>query len=346
MSKEIEETTDEQKQKVLYLSYENIPKRVIQGEIFPITIKILSTVQDATDIHYELLYAQGLTSLNELPERQKRSKYFYDTFYFKANEVGARLPDFEVEARDVNASRYKKSLLEGEELNVIALNPDSKFSNIIANAFELMDYKTSSYDNEHNIVIFVARAFNADLHDIHLRHVKKQGIESVVGDFFESRVTYYAIIDKNIEELRFSYFNLHTNNFSMLSVPIIVEDDSVATQTDLTPKDQSKERLKSFIALGIAFFGFVLFLWRKKYIYTLLIILPLGYVLVSVLPSKEVCVRQGANIYLLPLSHGTIFEMTQKQLFLHKEGSVKGFVKVKLDNEKIGWIADEDICTY
>ena len=340
------ESTDVFDQKVLYLSYENIPKRVIQGEIFPVTIKTLSTIQDVDTIHYSFLDLKGVTPLNEQPERQRRSKYWYDTFYFKVNDAEAMLPTFEVQISDSSGLKYRKSTLSAEPLNVIVLNPDNKFSHIIANAFELMEYKTSSYDNEHNIVVFVARAFNADLHDFYLHGVKKQGIESVVGDFFESRITYYAVIEKNIEELRFSYFNLHTNNFSTLSVPIIVQDDSVATQTDLAPKDQSKERVKILIALGIAFLGFSLYIMRRKYIYMIVVLLPLGYVAMSIIPSKEVCVKQGSNIYLLPLANGTIFETTRQQRFLHKEGSVKNFVKVKLENEKIGWVANEDICAY
>ena len=58
---------------VLYLSYEDIPSRVIKGEIFSITIKALSTVKYFTDITYKLSTLQGLKLLTKSPIRQKKT---------------------------------------------------------------------------------------------------------------------------------------------------------------------------------------------------------------------------------------------------------------------------------
>jgi hypothetical protein len=44
--------------------------------------------------------------------------------------------------------------------------------------------------------------------------------------------------------------------------------------------------------------------------------------------------------------NGTIFETTKGIQKLQKEGTIKGFVKVKLENERIGWVEDENICSY
>lgn len=236
-------TLAQKEQKVLYLTYEHIPKRVIQGEVFSVTLKTLSTVRNYIDVTYTLADAQGLEVLSEVPERRESTKYLYDTFYFIAKEKDARLPSFEAKLLTDTYDTYKTTTLAGEGLNIISLNPRRNFSHVIANSFELMEYKTSSYDSEHNIVIFVARAFNSDLSSIKLGGIEKQGIESISGDHVESRVTYYAVIDKKMEELSFSYFNLHTNNFLQVTIPIIVEEDTVVTQTDLKPTDQSKEQI-------------------------------------------------------------------------------------------------------
>ena len=113
-----------------------------------------------------------------------------------------------------------------------------------------------------------------------------------------------------METLSFSYFNLKKNNFELVDIPIILDDDSVTTQSDLKPKDQSRERLKLSIAGVIALVAFIFILWRTKYIYFVFIIIPLAYIAYIAIPSKEVCIKVGAEIYLLPLHNGNIFELT------------------------------------
>jgi len=100
------------------------------------------------------------------------------------------------------------------------------------------------------------------------------------------------------------------------------------------------------IAAGVAFIAFIFILWRKKYIYMIFIIISLIYIIYLAIPQKDVCIKEGSQLHLLPVHNGTIFETTQSQYNLPKEGQIKGFVKVKLHNNKIGWVRNEDICSY
>lgn len=330
--------------KVIYLNYEEIPTRVIKGEIFPLTIKSLSTLREHKDIEYSFSNYSGLKILDATPLREKKGKYFYDTFNFLVTSKWAKLPDVEASLSD--SQEYDSSKLVGKNLNVISLNPKKDFSNIIANSLKLEDYKTTSYDKEHNIVVFVASALNADLGSMQFKDLYKQGIESLQDSYLESRITYFVVIDKRVENFSFTYFNLQSNSFSLLNIPIIVDDDSVTTQSDLKPKDQSKERLKMSIAGGVALVAFLFILFRKKYIYLIFLTLPLAYIAYLAIPAKEICIRAGSDIHLLPVENGTIFETTQEKITLLQEGSSRNFTKVKLHNEKIGWVKNEDICTY
>ncbi|MDF1883850.1 hypothetical protein JHD49_07875 [Sulfurimonas sp. SAG-AH-194-C21] len=330
--------------KVIYLSYDNVPQRVIKGEIFPITLKSLSTVRDFEDIEYKFSNKSGLKILNEIPDRVEKGKYFYDTFYLLSTARWAKLPD--VNATLIASEDYNSTLIRGSKLNVVTLNPRKNFSKIIANNFEIIEYKTTIFDNNHNIIVLVAHAQNSDIQAMHFENVFKQGIESASESYLDSKITYFLVIDKKIENFSFSYFNLLQNKFSTIIIPIVVEDDSVTTQSDLKPKDQSKERLKMQIAGVIALIAFVFILWRRKYIYLILLIIPLIYIAYLAVPEQEICIKQGAQIRLLPVDNGTIFETASSQYTLLKEGSVDNFVKVKLKNEKIGWVKNEDICSY
>ncbi len=330
--------------KVIYLSHEELPSRVIKGEIFPLTIKSLSTVREFSDIDYNFSNAAGVELIEKVPQREIKGKYFYDTFYFLATSSSAKLPD--IEASLIASQEYNSTLLSGTPLNIITLNPKKNFSNIIAENFEIVQYKTTSYDKEHNIVIFIASALRSNIKDLHFNNIYKQGIESINESYKESRITYFVILDKKIENFSFSYFNLLKNNFLTLNIPIMVEEDSVATQSDLKPKDESKERLKLLIAAISAAVLLLFILFRKKYIYLFLMLLPVGYIVYIIVPDETLCIKKGARIQLLPVDNGTVFQTTSEISYLQKEGSSAAFKKVKLKNEKIGWVRDEDICSY
>lgn len=330
--------------KVIYLSYDETPQRVIKGEIFRVTYKTLSTVKNFSDVLYEFSDHNGLKILDEAPQRVKNGKYYYDTFHMQAVSNNAKLPD--VEAFLMAPHDYNSTVLQGEKLNVITLNPPKNFSHIIADDLILQKYKTTVYDNTHNIVIFVASAQNSDLKQMHFNDVYKQGIESISEGYSNPEITYFLVIDKKIENFSFSYFNLPKNKYVQVTIPIVVSDDSVTTQSDIRPRDQSHDRLKMYIAAAVALVGFILILLRRKYFYLLFIIIPLVYIIYLAKPQEEVCIKKGAQIHLLPVENGTIFETTQTQYNLTKEGSVQNFTKVKLTNDKIGWVKNEDTCTY
>jgi hypothetical protein len=331
--------------KVIYLNYEKTPSRVLKGEIFSVTIKALSTVKEFMDITYALSDSKGLKLLSNSPLRGTDSKYYYETFHFLATSDTIRLPDITATLIGYKDEVYRTTTLQGRALNAILLNPKKNFSNIVANSFEILEYKTTNYDTIHNIVIFVATATNCDISALNLSGVYKQGIESITESYFDSKITYYAIIDKKLENLSFSYFNLEKNKFIPIYIPIIVEDDSVTTQSDLKPKNQSHEILKMAVAAAIAIVALLVILLRKKYIYLVFVILPLAYIVYLGVPSKEICIKENSNIYLLPLANGTIFETTSSRYHLQKEDEIKGWIKVQLKDEKIGWVKNEDICS-
>ena len=330
--------------KVIYVSYDEIPKRVIQGEIFTVTLKTLSTIQNYDDIIYEFSNARGLKILDEVPIREQKGKFLYDTFHLLSTASVAKLPD--VNASLIASKEYNSTFIEGEKLNVIKLNPKKNFSNIIADNLLLNEYKTTNYDNRHNIIIFVLSGENTNIDALHFNNVYKQGKESSTNSYLASKITYFVVVDKQLEHFSFSYFNLLTNRFELIDIPVIVDDDSVTTQSDLKPRDQSHDIQKMYAAAAVAILGFILVILRRRIIYLLLIFLPLGYILYLSSPEEMICIKKGAPIHLLPVDNGTIFETTQTKISLPKEGATNRYIKIKLNNNKIGWVKNEDTCSY
>ena len=339
------DSANEVQKKVLYLNYVELPKRLIKGELFSVTIRTLSVIKDFEDIEYRLFNAKDVQILNGgIPYRQEKEHAFYDTFWFRATGTHVKLPDIEATLVDYFATPYRKTILRGKRIETIKLNPRKDFCNIIAKDFVIKNYKTTTYDDTHNIVVFVAQAKETFLKDFHLPHAISQGFESLNDNIDLSRMIYYAVIDKKIENLLFSYFNLEKNDFVTLGIPIIVQEDRVATQSDLKPKDNSKKRFKLFAAAGVIFLGVVLLLWRGRYIYIALIVLPAFYIFYLLIPQEKICIKENTKIKILPLENGTVFEITKHPVKLTKIGETKGYVKIELPNKKIGWISNEDLC--
>ena len=342
---EYSDEPDEVAQKVIYQDYVKLPERVFKGEIFPVTVKTLSTQDHFTDISYKFSQGQGVSLVSETPERSIRGNYFYDTFYFLATSRWLRTPDI---TASLQYSRFHKSgstTLKGKSIDVVALNPGADFSNVLAESFEITKYKTTRYNRSSNIAVFTIKALRSDLEAFGLKHAVKQGVESIESSPSISKMTYYAIIPKNIENLTFTYFNLKSETFVPVLIPIIIDDDTVSTQSDITPVDHKHTMIKITIAGAVAFIGIVLLMVRRKLLYALLVIIPGLYITYAAVPIQYVCLKAQSPIYLLPMERGTVFETTTRQYSLEVQGSVDAFTKVKLENNTIGWVNNEDICT-
>jgi len=339
------DTPDEVAQKVLYLSYDQFPKRLVRGELFALRLKTLSTLDTEHDIVYHFENGRGLKLLTEEPLRDIRGKYYYDTFYFIANGRNIRTPDITAVIKYSDFYEAYPTLISGEKLDVVTLNPDSHYAHILADDFSVLQAKTTRYDHQSNIVVFRAEALRCNVDTFHFNDALKQGFESAKTRYDSSSLTYYAIIPSKLETLKFSYFNLKKKRFINVIIPIIIDDDTVSTQSDLKPIEHKHTLLKITAAGVVAVLGLILLLFRRRLWYLIFIIFPLLYIAYASIPIQHACIKAESPIYLLPMKHGTIFEMTPSQYTLEVQGSVENYTKVKLHNNNIGWIKNEDLCT-
>ncbi len=326
-------------EKVLYLSYEDPPQRVIQGEYFPVTLKVLSTIGAYDKLRYNFTGAKGVRLLSKQPRRVKRGNYYYDTFYCTASQTHAITPRITASLASHHAS------LNPLPLDVIVLNPKDDYAHILAETFSITNYKTTIYNQEHNIVVFSAKATRCNLANFKLSYALKQGFESKKFGITSSSMTYYAIIPKKDDNLIFTYFNLRKQQFEKVIIPIVVDDDRVSTQSGLTPVESKHQRIKLIAASILLVLGLGLLLYKKNLLFLLLIAAPAYYIYITAMPTEHVCIKQGSPIQLLPMNNGTVFETTSTQMTLEAQGEVGNFTKVELEDKKIGWVAHEHLCT-
>ncbi len=339
------DTPDMAEQKVLYISYKEVPQQIFQGEVFAIRLKTLSTVTSFDNITYQFENAEGLTLLTPEPVREIKLPYYYDTFYFIADKARIRTPDITGTVKFSEFYQAYPTRLQGQRIDVVSLNPNRHYVHILADNFSILQAKTTYYDRHSNIAVFTASAERCNLETFKLTDVIKQGFESIETSFDTSTMTYYAVIPSEIETLKFSYFNLQKKRFVDVIIPIIIDDDSVSTQSDLKPIEHKHTLIKITAAGAVAFVGLILLLIYRRVFYLLLVIIPGLYIAYVSVPIQYACIKEGSPIYLLPMQHGTIFETTTSEYNLEVQGSVTSFIKVKLHNNNIGWIKNEDLCT-
>lgn len=326
----------------LTLEYTNLPTHPYVGEIIAITVKLTPADIAAGNIEYTLQNEQGIRIFSDTPRRNVKDDGVYDTFYFLVQSPEIRIPDITATLTSTGAV---SEVLSGSSLSAAALSPPSGYANVLAEKFTIINYKTTAYNNESNVVIFTVKASRCNINDFRIPNAIKQGFESKLSNVGESQMTYYVIIPNSEQSLNFSYFNLQKQRYEALSIPIIVDDDTVSTQSDLSPTDARHTELKVAAALVVVVILGGLFYWRREKWYLYASALPMFYIVFALLPNQDICVKKDAPIYLLPIKNGTIFEMTLQEEHLEAEKEVGDFIKVHLSDGKVGWVNKRDLCS-
>lgn len=333
------------KESDLYLSYEKLPTKIYKNQIFTLTTKVLNTNKDISKISATFGTFYGLKVLTVTPQREHKDFTFYDTYYFQATEAQLQTPDLYYKLSREDKEKYEPVKLAGKKSFTVNLNFDEDFSHLLAKEFTIDSFKTTNYDQNHNIMVFTANTEFANVEDFNLTVASIQGFESISNELPTRRMTYYAVIPKHLRSVTFTYFNLDTAQYVPITIPVEVDDDSVSTQMDLSPTQYNHSFAKIMIAIGLITIGIILYLITKQRVYFFMIALtPILYVAWVYFPKEKLCIKSDAKIYLLPMKNSTIFQKYSSVQKLQKLGKVADYNKVLLSNLNIGWIKDEDLC--
>ncbi|MEJ2468489.1 MAG: hypothetical protein P8Y65_04805 [Campylobacterales bacterium] len=330
----------------LYTTLVEKPERLFKGEIFSITLRSIVTTERFDALQYTFSGGTGVERLSEEPEREFKEHAYFDRFYFKATGSRVVLPDITPSVTISYDYDEISKTIPGERIDVTVLNPPKNFCGILAERFTVTHAKTTEYDKRHNIIVFMADANRSDLADFTIASARQQNFESLNVDPHGATMTYYAVLPDTVETLKFQYFNLRTQRFDRISIPIEVDDDLVSTTIDINPIEHGHNYQKSIIFGTTAVLFFLLALWRRSWTLLVFALAAGGYAAWLNIPLREVCIKEGAPIYLLPMRNATVFEITPTRYTLEMQGHVKDYTKVRLLNNKIGWVKDEDTCAY
>ncbi len=331
------------KKQSIFLSYEKYPSRVFVGQVFSIKVKAIIANKEFNEIKNRIYSDNGIKILNA-NEKWKwfSDEIFYKTFYMKAVESNATFPDMDFEIY------YDDTLLDSQKfpiirLNIINLNTDKYFCGVIAESLNILKSKTTTFDETSLITVLEIQAKNSNLKDFKLAWVKRDGIDSQMDNTPYYKIYYYAIIPKETKIFKFKYFNTVKNRFITKNIDIVVDTQTISTQSNLNPKDSSFTIYKNVsYALTVLVLIF-LFIKRKKIVYILLLIITVTMFLIDINPFSSIKISSKTKVHILPTKNSTVFYITPRVLYAQKITSRNDYIKILLPNGKIGWIKEKNV---
>ncbi len=316
--------------------YSYMPKRVYTNQLFPVTIIGTKSAKEKVSFGFDTnSWIQPLTK--EPLIIQNGSDRFY-TFYFKANSQDIEIPELSI------TSPSHVAVLPAQFIPVTPLKPRADYCGVLAADMKIKSHQVSNYDETHHLVTLSLEAFEANIEDINLSSAIESGVEQIKRLNAKVEAEFYLVLPSQQTELKFTYFNTIKKQYQFLEVAIALRDDSVSTQSDLNPREDSFEKLKKYALTFFVLFFLIMFIVRRDFFYLVWSVVVFITLLTRFIPHEKICVKKGASLHILPTQTSTITMRTDQEFKAILLGERESFKKIEYQKGVIGWIDDEDIC--
>lgn len=317
--------------------YSYMPKKVYEKQLFPVTI--IGMGEEASQIpNFTFDSSSTIQPLYNKPLVVRNGNDSFYTFYFQAKTDDVIIPELLIQL-DTSEEKLPK-----QRITIKKLKKRKDFCHVLAADMKIKNSQVSNYDEKNHIVTLTIKAYEANIEDMHLNGVQESDIDSLKRNFAKVEAEFYVILPVETKILKFTYFNTIKKQYVFIEVPVVVEDASVATQTDLNPKEDSFEKLKKYGLMTLTGFFLLMFLFKRDFFYLVFGVISFITLLTLYIPHKKICVKQGAPLYIIPTATSTISTKIDEKLdtfLLNERGEYK---KVEYKDGLIGWIKNEDIC--
>ncbi len=330
--------------KNLYVSYKDFPKQVYKNQKFEIVVKALITTKNFESINTSFIDGNNIDVINPNSTWELISDNVYENrYYFKAGNGTFVLPSLEINILNAG-NTVETSLLSPANISYSNIaTKDKRFSNIIAKDLVLKAYKTKQYNNKESLTIIDIDAIDSNLEDFSLDNIEEQGVSNIKDEFPKQNLIYYFVMPVHKKKVIFNYYNTSTRSFVDITIPLILQNELVSTQTDLNPNDSNFEKYKK-IAVAVIFVLFLLlYIWKRTKLYMYISIVLFIITALYLMPNRTGIVKKDSFVYILPTKNSTIFFKLENNQKVEVLNTKKDFIKVMgIDNKFIGWIKEEN----
>ena len=333
--------------KNLYLSYKKIPDQVYKNQKIEVVVKRLITTNDFDSLSTTFSNSSNVTILNSNSSWRKISNDTYEnSYYFKLKGANFRLPNISVKLLS-SGSIIDESSLSTPTIRYSDVGTgDTRFSGAIADKFILKAYKTKQYNNKEALTIIDIDALNSNLEDFKLQGITEQGISNIKDEGNKQNLVYYFVTPIYEKKVVFTYYNLATKSFKDVTIPLILQNELVSTQTDLNPNDSNFEKYKKIFVIIVFVLFLILYIIKRNRILLILTIISFITAIMYNLPNSKGVVKKDSYVYILPTKNSTIFFKVENNQNVEILQRKNGFIKVLgNDSNFIGWIKEESFGT-
>ncbi len=316
--------------------YSYIPKKVYQNQIFAITVLEIGSKNQNPHFYFDSESSNQPVFKKPLVIKNGNDTFF--TFYFKTYSRDFYLPELTISGGDENKT------LDASNIPIANLKHREDFCAVLAADMKIKTSQASTYDENNNLVTLSIEAFEANLENMHLNAVIEDGTENIKRNHAKVQAEYYVVVPATQKSIKFTYFNTIKGQYVFLEAPIVIRDYSVSTQSELNPKDDSFDKVKKMAFVGFVIFFSLLFLWKRDFFYLILAVLSIITLLTFYAPKKEICIKQGTPLYILPTYTSRISTKVDNDFTTALLGERAEFNKIEYQNGIIGWVKNEDLC--
>jgi len=338
---------EEIESKELYLEYNSYPQRVFTGQKFDIKLKalILKDTNSYDKIVTTFTREQNIELLTkDIVWVKNKSSEYTTTISYKVYQDAFVLPKITLAlSKDEEIVDFISVASPEIEYERIAVN-QKLFSRVIAKKLEILTVKTKQYTNNILHTTINIKALNGNLEDFILNsYSEDQGINSLTDMYPEQNLYYYVMIPSHTKQIKFTYYNTVSKDFVTMSIPIILDEELVSTQTELNPYNSSILIYKQVLSGVLLLFFVILFAFKRKNIYLIFITLFITLLAYLFSPNKKILLKEDIKVYILPTNNSTVFKSLDSKQIVEIVNENEDFIKVLFDNESIGWIKKNDI---
>jgi len=317
--------------------YSYVPKKIYDNQLFAVTI-LETDSKPLSKPHFAFAEDGDIGPILDTPLIVKNGDDSFYTFYFKAGSVDFTLPRLEIKGDDFEQSFDALTIPVGK------LKPRKDFCGVLAADMSIKTSQASAYDDQNNIITLSIEGYEANVENMKLEGYDDSGIENISRNYAKVRAEFYLIAPIDQKELKFTYFNTIKKQYVFLETSIVIKDTSLATQSQLNPKDDSFEKLKKDTFVVLSFLFFVLFLIKRDFFFLILSVVSVTTLLTFYTPKEKICILEGSPIYILPTHTSRISQKSDERYETFILGSRDNYTKIEYKNGVIGWVKHEDIC--
>ncbi|TQR33165.1 hypothetical protein DMB92_03515 [Campylobacter sp. MIT 99-7217] len=315
------------------------------GEVFSINLQAITNENTLFDFKLEFSKSNDLEFLNPKVKWQKDGNTYQTTLYFQAHSANANLSQIIVSLTR-NNDIFQSSILNLNPIEFKRVDVDKNYSQIVAKNLEVSLFKTNYFDDKNLVMIIHLKAQNANLKYFKLKdpQILQQRVDNIQGDFNASSAYYSAVFEPSKQNIEFSYFNTQTQKLENINLKVeISDDDEISTQTDLNPKNNDLNFYKQIALWVLAGICALVFVLRKNYYFFVaaLIFFILSF-LVDTTTHKQT-LKANTKAKLLPTSQSTSFYISDKEEEVQVLNTRQDYVKILLEDGKIGWVHKDDL---